>query len=71
MNNLATALRGSEDVEALVTLKDGTKLQGDELRLCGNINVDVYDGVPQAEEVFGLMKKWLTDKVMNGSTGQD
>ena len=70
MNNLATALRGSEDVEARVKLKDGTTLEGDELRLCGNINVDVYDGVPRAEEVFGQMKQWLIEKVMAGTARQ-
>lgn len=66
LNTLATALRSAEGVEPTVRLKDGTVLTGSDLKLVGHINVDVWDGLPRAEEVFGLMKQWLLAKLKSG-----
>jgi len=69
LNTLATALRSAEGVEPTVRLKDGTVLTGSDLKLTGHINVDVWDGLPVAEEVFGLMKQWLLNKLKSGEVG--
>lgn len=66
LNNLAAALRSAKGVEPTVHLKDGTVLTGSDLKLVGHINVDVWDGLPRADEVFGLMKQWLLAKLKSG-----
>ncbi|MCV2438186.1 hypothetical protein [Paucibacter sp. DJ2R-2] len=66
LNKLASALRAAEGVEPTVHLKDGTVLTGSDLKLTGHINVDVWNGLPSADEVFGLMKQWLLAKLQNG-----
>lgn len=70
LNSLALALRHSDSVEATVKLKDGSVLTGDQLRLGGHINVDVWDGIPNPNEVFALMKLWLQEQLSAGELNE-
>lgn len=66
MNALGSALRHADDVDARVALVGGGELQKNELKLTGTARVDTYDGLPSAEEVFGVMRQWLSDKLQSG-----
>lgn len=66
MNALGSALRHADDVDARVGLVGGGELLKNELKLTGSVRVDTYDGVPSPEEVFGVMRQWLNDKLQSG-----
>jgi len=66
MNILGSALRHAEGVNTKIHLVGGGEINGDDLKLSGSVGINMYDGIPAADEVFNEMKKWLLDKLKAG-----
>ena len=63
LNTLGSALRHAEDVDAVVELQGGGKIEGSDLRMTGTVKIETFSGVPSTEAVFEVMRTWLVERV--------
>ncbi len=59
MDEIGALLRSTEDIDAILELKDGGTIRGSMLRLTYPIRLNSYGGQLIASEVYGELKKWL------------
>lgn len=68
LDGLAMALRETDDIDTVLTLKSGEKIKGDKLKISGPVRIPLYEGAPAPLEVFELMREWLLARVQDGAT---
>lgn len=66
LDDIARQLRHQESEDVSIQLKNGVKLDGDELRVTGPISVKAYGGLVDPEDLFPKMRDWLTEKLEDG-----
>jgi hypothetical protein len=66
LDNIATALRHVDEADIEVSLQDGGKIKGDDLKLSGPISVKTMDGgLVDESDLYHRMHAWLASKVRN------
>lgn len=64
LDKLAAALRHADGVDISVVLDDGNKIDNDQLRTSGKINVQTEDGLPILSDAFSCMRSWLAQRLV-------
>lgn len=63
LDRIALALRNAEDLETVITLNNGQKIEGDALKLSRNCRIESREGVLLAEQAFAAMAGWHKELV--------
>lgn len=67
LDNLGIALRDIDDNQARLQLKDGTVVEGKELRISSDLEIEVdAKGLPVDKDLFEQMGSWLQLQMKNG-----
>lgn len=66
IDTLAAALRHEKHVETVLHLEDGTKVEGDKLKLTKKASIKTTNGIMNSNELFAEMHKWLKEMLENG-----
>ena len=61
LDNIALAMRNLDEDEVKLTLNGGGTVKGHDLKLSTALNVEGWDGVPNPDALFELMREWLVD----------
>lgn len=66
IKSFGSAFRNVEGLDTTIVLAKGGTIRGDDLRLSGDVRIETYGGIPSADEVFEVMRKWLLETVDGG-----
>lgn len=66
IDNLALSMRDVDHGHVNLELANGSKVKGDELKILKSVNVQARDGIPNPDDLFGIMHAWLTQQLEDG-----
>lgn len=66
IDNLALSMRDVDHGHVNLELANGSKVKGDELKILKSVNIQARDGIPNPDDLFGIMHAWLTQQLEDG-----
>lgn len=65
LDNIALAVRHLDEDDVKIKLVGGGDIRGSELKLSTPVNLQALNGIPNPDELFEKMRKWLTQQLEN------
>lgn len=66
LNEIAVNLRHQEPEDVKIQLHNGVQLSGPQLKVSGPVQVTVYGGLADPEDLFPTMRDWLREQLRQG-----